>query len=518
MRIESLKILSPWKNLEGFEIDFHLEKDVTVLLGRNGAAKSNLLEAIITIFTRIDLAEVAEFSFDIRYEINGQKVQVTADAGRQPLAKLNTDSIPLTQLRSKWSPKYVVGYYSGVSDRFEKLFQRHDRRALDETLVDTTQKNSEKPSTLALRQFIYARPVHGLFSLLAFYFSDDAHVMEFMRSVLRIDSFDSALLVVKKPEWASPKAKAENFWDAKGPVRDLLERFRQYSLAPFFNTFSRPEGFRKRSRQHELMYLFLPDVDALHKLASEYGGDQRALFQALDTMRLSDLVDDFRVRVRIQGATTAIHTRQLSEGEQQLLTVLGLMRFTRNDASLYLLDEPDTHLNPAWGMDYLEDLRNIGGLHRNSHTLIASHQPLLVAGLLKDEIRVLRRGVDGRVDVVTPTESPRGTGVAGVLTSPLYGLESQLDRFSLSVLKRIYEVSLESKSDRRARYLRRLRRLVPSLEIAESSPDPFRNIARQAYQLSLDRALHTSDLAGNRVELVERLASNLFEGAAKEEE
>lgn len=140
MRIESLKILSPWKNLEGFEIDFHLEKDVTVLLGRNGAAKSNLLEAIITIFTRIDLAEVAEFSFDIRYEINGQKVQVTADAGRQPLAKLNTDSIPLTQLRSKWSPKYVVGYYSGVSDRFEKLFQRHDRRALDETLVDTTQK------------------------------------------------------------------------------------------------------------------------------------------------------------------------------------------------------------------------------------------------------------------------------------------------------------------------------------------------------------------------------------------
>lgn len=342
--------------------------------------------------------------------------------------------------------------------------------------------------------------------------------MEFMRSVLRIDSFDSALLVVKKPEWASPKAKAENFWDAKGPVRDLLERFRQYSLAPFFNTFSRPEGFRKRSRQHELMYLFLPDVDALHKLASEYGGDQRALFQALDTMRLSDLVDDFRVRVRIQGATTAIHTRQLSEGEQQLLTVLGLMRFTRNDASLYLLDEPDTHLNPAWGMDYLEDLRNIGGLHRNSHTLIASHQPLLVAGLLKDEIRVLRRGVDGRVDVVTPTESPRGTGVAGVLTSPLYGLESQLDRFSLSVLKRIYEVSLESKSDRRARYLRRLRRLVPSLEIAESSPDPFRNIARQAYQLSLDRALHTSDLAGNRVELVERLASNLFEGAAKEEE
>jgi hypothetical protein len=34
----------------------------------------------------------------------------------------------------------------------------------------------------------------------------------------------------------------------------------------------------------------------------------------------------------------------LSEGEQQLLMVLGLMRFTKSHQSLVLLDEPDTHL------------------------------------------------------------------------------------------------------------------------------------------------------------------------------
>lgn len=517
MRIESLKILSPWKNLAGFSIDFGRFNDVTVLMGRNGSAKSNLLEALITIFTRIDLAEPAEFSFEICYAIAGSRVQVTAEAGRQPVAKVNGEPTPMTQIRSTWSPKYVVGYYSGVSDRFEELFKRHDRRALDETLVSASKKKKDKPTTLALRRFIYARPVHGLFSLLAFYFSDDAEVMKFMRSVLRIDAFDSALLVVKRPDWAKAGASADNFWDAKGPVRDLLERIRKYSLAPFHDKFTSPQNFSRKNKTRELMYLYLPDIESVHKLAEEYGHDQRALFQALDTMRLSDLLDDFRVRVRIKGAASAIHTRQLSEGEQQLLTVLGLMRFTRNDASLYLLDEPDTHLNPAWGMDYLEDLRSIGGIHRNSHTMIASHQPLLVAGLLKEEIRVLRRAEDGRINVMTPDESPRRTGVAGVLTSPLYGLESQLDRFSLSVLKKIYEVSLEKKGDRRTRYLRRLRRLVPSLEIAEASPDPFRNIAREAYQLSLDHVFRSDESGEKRTALVERLAANLFNNAVGEE-
>ena len=55
MRINSIEINSPWKNLEGLEIDFDEGRDTTVLLGRNGAAKSNLLEGIITIFRNLDL-------------------------------------------------------------------------------------------------------------------------------------------------------------------------------------------------------------------------------------------------------------------------------------------------------------------------------------------------------------------------------------------------------------------------------------------------------------------------------
>lgn len=515
MRIDTLEIKSPWKNLEGLKVDFDENFDVAVIIGRNGSAKSNLLESIITIFRNIDLSEPAAFSYEIRYFLNGATVFVQAVVGQQAKATVDEKKISLAALKGEWTPKYVVGYYSGVSDRFEELFRRHDKRALDATLKAPS--GEKVPAKLEFRRFICARPVHGLFALLAFYYSDDAQVADFLRSHPRIESFDSALLTVRKPVWAKRGATAEDFWGAKGPVRDLLETFSSYSLAPISRKIQVKPDFRTRE-DREVIHLFIPDITALRGLASRYGADPKALFQALDTMRLSGLIEDFRVRVRVKGAMGPIHTRQLSEGEQQLLTVLGLMRFTKEEASLYVLDEPDTHLNPRWGIEYLGHLRSIGGIHRNSHTILATHQPLLVAGLRKEEIRVMSRNTDGKIFATEPEESPRGTGVAGVLTSPLYGLESQLDEFSLRVLRSIYSVSLKYSGERRKRNLRRLRKLVPALETVESSPDPYRNIAREAYALALQKIVGAEEIdSESRHVQVERLASKLFDEAREDE-
>jgi predicted ATPase len=508
MRIDTFQIKSPWKNLEGLMVDFDESCDVAVIIGRNGSAKSNLLESIITVFRNIDLGDVASFSYEIRYFLREKSVVVQAEVGQQPKALVNAKKISLPLLRSEWTPKYVVGYYSGVSDRFEELFRRHDRRALDATLKESGGKDS--PAKLELRRFICARPVHGLFALLAFYFSDDVQITEFLKSHPRIERFDSALLTVRKPVWAKGKAGAEVFWGAKGPVRDFLEAFRRHSLSPIARKITIKPDFRTKEVR-SVMHLFIPDIAALRGLAAEYDSDPRALFQALDTMRLSGLIEDFRVRVRVEGALGPIHTRQLSEGEQQLLTVLGLMRFTQDEGSLYILDEPDTHLNPQWSVEYLGHLRKIGGIQRNSHTILATHQPLLVAGLRKEEIRAMKRSADGLITAAQPTESPRGLGVAGVLTSPLYGLESQLDEFSLRVIKRMYQVSMTDTDPKRKVRLQRLRKLVPTLDSIESSPDPYRNIARSAYELAVKKTNRNADTSFEaRQILVEKLASRLF--------
>lgn len=513
MRIDSLVIKSRWRNLDGFKIDFDERRDIAVIIGKNGAAKSNLLEALIRIFRDLDLGEPCSFSYEIRYLIDGKKVVLQGDEGRQPTAEVEGNQVALDEVREQWSPRYVVGYYSGVSDRFEEVFQKHDLKARDLTLV--ARSRASTPQRLELKRFMYARPVHGLFALLAFYFSKDNEVVSFLRELPRIEAFDSALLVVHKPSWAKKNASPDTFWGAKGPVRDLLDCIRANSLAPFSRKVRVKRDFAK-SETRELVYLYMPDLNALDSVAAKYDYDPNSLFQALDTMRLSGLIEDFRVRVRVVGVTGAIHTRQLSEGEQQLLTVLGLMRFTRNVGSLYLLDEPDTHLNPSWVVDYLKLLRKIGGIERNSHTILVTHDPLQVAGLLREEIRVLVRLNDGRILAVEPEESPRGTGVAGVLTSPLYGLESQLDNFSLRALKRIYDVSLEPRSDKRTRHLRRLKRLLPRIETAETSPDPYRNIARDAYQIAQDEVLKSDETSDRKKAIIDRLAARLVEEAVQE--
>ena len=100
-----------------------------------------------------------------------------------------------------------------------------------------------------------------------------------------------------------------------------------------------------------------------------------------------------------------------------------------------------------------------------------------------------------------------------MLTSPIYGLESQLDAFSLRVLKRIYEISLASPSTRRTRHLVRLRKLLPAIETAETSPDPYRNIARDAYQLAQDDVLRMDEPGDRKKRIIDKLAARLVEDA-----
>jgi predicted ATPase len=508
MRIDKLEIKSQWKNLEGLLVDFDEKEPVTALIGRNGAAKSNLLEALICIFSNINRGQPAELGYEISYLIKDRAVVVTAEPGKQPKATLDGEGLSLDALRETWTPHFLVGYYSGTSDRFQKLFEPHDLAARD---AGKAVSKSKKPNRLSFRQFTYARPEHGLFALLGFYCDIDKKVEEFLRKTLRIVGFDSTLITVHKPSWGTPNV--EDFWGATGAVLELLECLRDHALAPFHRIVRRKTDFASKGEKTEMWHLFLPDLSALQAVSKRYHSDPNALFQALDSMRLSKLLGDCRVRVKVEGANGAIHTRQMSEGEQQLLTVLGLMRFTRQKSSLYLLDEPDTHLNPAWEVNYLDMLREIVKMDGNSHTIIATHDPLLVAGLRRQQIRVLTRGKDGKVSADQPTENPRGQGVAAVLTSPLYGLESQLDEFSLRVLNRVYELSFQPKSKRRDRHLDRLRKLIPSVESDESALDPYRNIARLAYRQARERA---STRPYDKKGLIEALANELYSKAAKQ--
>ncbi len=126
--------------------------------------------------------------------------------------------------------------------------------------------------------------------------------------------------------------------------------------------------------------------------------------------------------------------------------MVGLLLFTKEAESLFLLDEPDTHLNPAWGMQYLEVLRDVADTGNDSQVILATHDPLLIAGLRKEQVLVLERESEqGKITMQNPEIDPRGMGVSGILKSTMFGLRTTLDLPTQALLDERFELAAKKK-------------------------------------------------------------------------
>ncbi|MBU4152376.1 MAG: ATP-binding protein, partial [Proteobacteria bacterium] len=113
---------------------------------------------------------------------------------------------------------------------------------------------------------------------------------------------------------------------------------------------------------------------------------------------------------------------------------------TQEDQSLFLLDEPDTHLNPIWKLRYFDEIEKVVKLQEelatgDSQLIITTHDPMMIGSLRREQVRILR-SESGRVSVETPDEHPQGMGVAGLLKSEMFGLPSTLDHHTLKKLEK----------------------------------------------------------------------------------
>ncbi len=178
---------------------------------------------------------------------------------------------------------------------------------------------------------------------------------------------------------------------------------------------------------------------------------------ALESTDFSELIHDVKIQVRVKATNSeqvSITFNELSEGEQQLLMVLGLMRFTKSHQSLVLLDEPDTHLNPQWSVKYLQDLTSVmsdnhseSPQQQSSQILMATHDPLVIASLVKEQIHLLKRDVESLICYwQQPSENPRGLGFTGILMSDMFDFTSDLDPETMKLLEEQAELAIVPRS------------------------------------------------------------------------
>lgn len=463
MRIDRLRIGSDaphsshqFKNLKNVVIDFDEEHWVTVLIGWNGTGKSNVLEALAVIFR--DLIEGKArpaFAYEIIYRMGSgasqRQIRIDADPerasgahqidvaavehGRGKSGDAGGAALPGWRRLShsafiagqgEFLPRFVFSYYSGESKRLQDVFRSY-LEAYDKKL-----RGGKNPG---LKRLFYALPVHSQYVLLAFLTNKDAAVREVLDELLGLDpeeGLESVLFVLREPPWKSRAPGGDSrFWNARGVVQSFLDRLYEVALAP---TEVQKRVATSLWNEKELLfkYLFVKDIAALRALVGKQPPGE--FFRDLESTHVSELIEEVRIKVRLKKNDGVVTFRELSEGEQQLLTVLGLLRFTADEESLFLLDEPDTHLNPRWCVDYLALLKKFvatkKGVEENSHIVLTTHNPLAVAELVKEQVQILQLRRDEnprRVVAFHPGMDPRGLGYAAIVTSDMFGIASSLD-------------------------------------------------------------------------------------------
>lgn len=438
MRIDSVHIQSEFKNLKDFFIDLDERYMETVLLGQNASGKSNFLEALVLIFKNLDLQKPAPFDYVIKYECRGKQIEVDAKAGKYAFRVDNEKVASVAAFfrdKQLYLPKYVFTYYSGVSNRLKDHFDEHQKRFYDKII----KADFKREEIQDLRRLFYVQLIHSYFVLMAFYSfeEEEQNTQQFLRDVLKIEDLESILFVLKSPKW---KGKGdERFFGAQGLVEDFMKIVWKYSTAPIYHEVNVPTDFRSGSKEEQL-YLYVSNKTKLRQLAEEYSriykGKNNEFFEALESTYISDLIREVRVKVKKVNVSGEVTFKELSEGEQQLLTVLGLLKFTKDEDSLILLDEPDTHLNPIWKWRYLEYLREVVKKPSSTQIIINTHDALVIGGLQKEQVRLFRLDEKGLIYTETPEEDPIGMGIDTLLKSEYFGLPTTLSKETQERLNR----------------------------------------------------------------------------------
>lgn len=445
MRIDKVHIKSHFKNLNDFKIDIDESSMETVFIGLNATGKSNLMEVLVVIFRDLDLERVPQgsknkssFDYYIKYNCrkNSIEVEYSSDSGYS--FKVNDDDLTRASFfrnKTTYLPNHVFVYYSGISERLKDLYTDHTKKYYDE-IIKPEAKHKQFDT---LPKIFLVQPIHTSFALIAFYMFRDQEkeTIKFLKDEMKIHDFGSALFTLKQPGWSKVrKDDQDKFWGATGLVRRFLEDLYRFSLAPIEHTERRASTYKK-SETINLLYLYLKDRETFQELVnSKMYSDKISLFNALNSIEISDMLDDVKIKVKKEFVNGELSMGELSEGEKQLLTVLGMLKFTKDEETLVLLDEPDTHLNPMWKWKYLEYLDDVVKKHETTQIIFCTHDPLVIGSMESTQVRVFKRDDKGNTTATEPDISPKGLGVAGILTSELFGMPTILDKETQVALNR----------------------------------------------------------------------------------
>nr|BFF36917.1 hypothetical protein BACT7_17790 [Tenacibaculum mesophilum] len=481
MKIKRLWV-SKYKNIENIDLEFESDL-VTLLVGRNGLGKSNLIEILALIFRDLDLLKTyddlsswayyddrGQFEYIIEYNCRGNNIKITTKKDEFQVELKTIGSLESRVLNfGEWIaskemllPKYIIGYYSGENKRIRAIIEPHTIKEKQQ------QRNWHKRKTLperSLRRLFFAENKHSqlLLITLAVYKNNVEYerlVNRLFNDYLLIDSVDSFDIKFNNPRSsyykdlnASANYFEENFtsskieerleypfWNLKGKIHDLISVLFNHHLdnTSYIIYENTDEGFGKEDKRRfvkEFLQLKHTKIREIENEIYEKFPHPIDFFNALEGCYNLEILSKISVEVNIANGREELNKvkfEQLSEGQQQILTVLGVLLTTANDECLFLFDEPDTHVNPRWQRDYVNLLHDFNLNGENTQIILATHSSLIVQSSEKADVFLFKKD-KGEIVIDTAPPEIHNWRIDQVLMSEYFGLKNvrppSLDNF-----------------------------------------------------------------------------------------
>lgn len=441
MQIQSLYI-DHKKCLTDFKIEFHTRphSSTTILIGDNGTGKSTMMEAILEILMSFDspaIEKKIDYSYILSYTY-AQKYIMLRKMEKEYEILVDGYFFQGSYVQAqtflkehRLFPKRIISFYSGANNKLEPLIRNMNakykeayRKVLRGYLHITEHIGYYDPPAIPVRKYNYCDehmvPIY-LCSILAGQHSYEKRYLQKecgFGEVIRIDmSIDLSKV-------------AKLFSGGKNRENDLHQMMisAEYIDQNLCGLLHR--GYR-----------FSTSTKAYFELEGlmEYESDSVAILEFFEI--LHDLFGaQYEVYATIGGH--AVNTKDLSEGQRQLIKVLGMLGICKNEDCLILMDEPDAHMNPKWKYGLKKMMAGCLSAAQNTQAIIATHDPLVINGVDKEFIRIFAydnalaeyNGVR-HTKVIVPTVDTKGMGIDGLLQSQYYGLSTTLDEDTQSLME-----------------------------------------------------------------------------------
>ncbi|MER9396421.1 MULTISPECIES: restriction system-associated AAA family ATPase [unclassified Mesorhizobium] len=147
---------------------------------------------------------------------------------------------------------------------------------------------------------------------------------------------------------------------------------------------------------------------------------ERRFASRLPEPQQEDMVFSFEeVRFWPKGHKSgAVDYVSLSDGEHQQALILGTYAMIADTNAIFLLDEPESHFNPKWRVEFVQQLMKMVGSRGNQEFLLTTHAPFVPSDMPRDQVMIFSRDeASGKFTVKDPKIETFGTTFDRILES-----------------------------------------------------------------------------------------------------